>query len=83
MTQARIQAEHHIRAYLRLEPCKDCEGMTLWHCMQCRKPCCVMCSNSMASMCKDCRAAYVGPIWQLGKRADEFIKAELERVFQC
>ncbi len=33
-------------------------------------------------MCLPCKAFYRGPIWQLGKRADEFIKAEFLRVFR-
>lgn len=32
-------------------------------------------------MCIDCRNAYVGPVWQLGQRADKYIREEFERIF--
>lgn len=64
------------------ERCKECSELTMYRCMECLKAVCTMCSFSMHAMCQTCREAYTGPIWQLGKRADAYIRAELDQIFR-
>lgn len=77
-----IAVEHHIASDVQLAPCATCARPTVWHCMSCLQPTCHPCSYSQFAMCQPCKAFYRGPIWELGKRADEFIRNEFLRVFR-
>ena len=70
-------------AIIRSEPhpCYVCGRVTLFACMACSKPTCPLCTNSMHAMCHGCREAYDGPIWELGKRADTYIRERFDRLF--
>lgn len=74
-------AEHHALKWLPAYACQGCGQVTIWHCMECHQPTCVSCSYSQFAMCQPCKAAYHGPIWQLGKRADAYIRAEFHNAF--
>lgn len=63
-------------------PCVDCGTQTIFVCMECSVYVCPMCQFSMAAMCRNCRSAYVGPVHQLGARADKYIREELDRLFE-
>lgn len=62
--------------------CKDCGDNSTLRCMECHEFVCGMCMFSMHAMCQPCRAAYRGPIWQLGQRADAYLKAWMIEAFR-
>lgn len=70
-------------AIIRQEPqvCHACTKPTIYACMTCARPTCTLCSFSMTAQCQDCRAAYHGPVWELGKQADSYTYAEFDRIF--
>ncbi len=49
--------------------------------MTCAQSTCPHCTFSMTAQCHSCRNAYSGEVWQLGKQADVYIKAEFDRIF--
>jgi hypothetical protein len=59
--------------------CIDCGRETPWTCSACSRATCATCQVSYYAMCHPCRDAYRGPIHELGKRSDQFIRAELDQ----
>jgi hypothetical protein len=74
-------ARYYIKPNLRQVPCKECQEPTLYLCMTCHESICVMCSFTMTAQCPACRAAYHGEVWVIGKQADAYVRAELDRIF--
>jgi hypothetical protein len=67
------------RTQMLAMPCLTCRHMTPWKCSSCARPVCATCQVSYYAMCQQCRDAYRGPIHELGKRSDAFIRAELDQ----
>jgi hypothetical protein len=66
---------------LPAEPCHQCARPTPWKCHECGTSVCASCEVSMYAMCQSCREKYKGTIPDLGKRADAFIRNELDCLY--